>query len=173
MALLSKQDVITGLSRLGDVAFAEGLTLDLILVGGGVMVLDLSARNSTHDIDVVPLFPTESAKVRKFAAKLAADHGWREDWLNDAAKGYMVGPTSPNLIFESRGIRVYRPGYNQLLAMKLCAWRDDVDISDAGILLSKVSGSREEVWKSVSPHLLPGRELTAKYAFDDLWEQAR
>lgn len=137
------------------------------------MVVDLSAREATHDIDAIVLFATESATVRRIAARLAAKNGWPDDWLNDAAKGFMVGPTTPSLILEAPGIRVFRPAYSQLLAMKLCAWRDDVDISDATLLLSKLSGTRSEVWDAVLPHLLPGRELIAQYAFDDLWEQTR
>jgi hypothetical protein len=141
MALLSKQDVIDGLTRLGQLAEDEGLALDLLLVGGGVMVLDLSAREATHDIDAVALFSTSPATVRRIATRLAADTGWPDGWLNDAAKGFIVGTTMPKLIFEAPGIRVFRPAYSQLLAMKLCAWRDDVDISDATLLLSKMPGT--------------------------------
>jgi hypothetical protein len=171
MGLLNRQDVIDGLTQLGRLAGAEGLALDLLLVGGSVMVLDLSARESTHDIDAVALFSTTPATLHRIAARLAAENGWHEDWLNDAAKGFLVGPTMPKIIFEAPGIRVFRPAYSQLLAMKLCAWRDDVDISDAALLLSKLPGTREEIWNEVLPHLLPGRELTARYAFEDLWEQ--
>ena len=61
---------------------------------------------------------------------------------------------------------------NQLLAMKLSAWRDDVDIDDARLLLTKLVGDREQVWSQIEPHLVPGRELKAQYAFADLWEAA-
>ena len=54
--------------------------------------------------------------------------------------------------------------------MKLSAWRDDVDISDARLLLPEVQGTREEVWSTVEPFLVPGRELKARFAFEDLWE---
>jgi hypothetical protein len=57
--------------------------------------------------------------------------------------------------------------------MKLSAWRDDVDIADAQVLLREFSGKRAEVWSLVEPYLVPGRELKAKYAFDDLWEAER
>ena len=53
--------------------------------------------------------------------------------------------------------------------MKLCAWRDDVDVSDARFLLSKIPGDREAVWSAVVPHLLPGRELKASYAKGFAW----
>jgi predicted nucleotidyltransferase len=58
----------------------------------------------------------------------------------------------------------------QLLAMKLSAWRDDLDIEDARLLLSKIEGDRERVWEQVEPYLVPGRELKSEYAFEDLWE---
>jgi hypothetical protein len=57
--------------------------------------------------------------------------------------------------------------------MKLCAWRDDLDINDARLLLSLFAGSREEVFSRIRPFLVPGRELRAQYAFDDLWEAHR
>lgn len=61
---------------------------------------------------------------------------------------------------------------HQLLAMKLCAWRDDVDIADARLLLTKLPSAKDEAWQLVEPHLQRGRELKARYAFDDLWEEA-
>jgi hypothetical protein len=56
--------------------------------------------------------------------------------------------------------------------MKLCAWRDDLDISDARRLLQEIVSRRgkEEIWESLEPYLVPGDELTAQYAFLDLWE---
>lgn len=62
------------------------------------------------------------------------------------------------------------PPPHQLLAMKLSAWRDDVDVEDARLLLSKLPPDREEVWRLVESHLVPGRETKAYYAFCDLWE---
>ena len=54
--------------------------------------------------------------------------------------------------------------------MKLCAWRDDVDIEDALALLGLLAGGHNDVWQRVETFLVPGRELKARYAFDDLWE---
>ena len=65
-----------------------------------------------------------------------------------------------------------------LLALKpaLLRWnnclRDDLDISDARRLLQEIKSGRakDEIWQSLEPYLVPGDELTAQYAFLDLWE---
>jgi hypothetical protein len=110
--------------------------------------------------------------VRTWATVIAREYGWPDDWLNDAAKGYLIGVSRGPILLEAPGIEVRQPAIEQLLAMKLCAWRDDVDIADAGRLLSDLaSGSnRVDVWQRVIPYLAPGRELKAQYAFEDLWE---
>jgi len=171
MATIDRQDILAALKRLGDLAAARGERLDLLLVGGGVMVILFGTRSATRDLDVVILSPSDRAHVRALAATVASEMGWPSDWLNDAAKGFLSGPADGPVIFQSDGIVVRRPSIEQLLAMKLCAWRDDVDIADARRLLQEFSGSRDETWNKVKPFLPPGRELTAADAFADLWEE--
>jgi hypothetical protein len=172
MATLSKPELIAALTRLGELATARGESIELLLVGGTAMVLAFDARESTRDVDVLILAPEKAATVRALADVVAAELGWASHWLNDGAKGFFVGPTCGPIVLKAPGIVVRRPEVEQLLAMKLCAWRDDVDIGDARRLLSELSGSREEIWHRIEPFLQPGRELNAKYAFDDLWEEA-
>jgi len=93
-----------------------------------------------------------------------------EDWLNEGAKGYLHGLEPGEILFEAPSLTVRAVASQQLLAMKLSAWRDDIDIADARLLLSKLQGTREQVWSLVEPYLVPGRELKARYAFEDLWE---
>ena len=171
MATIDKQNILAALTRLGELAAARGQQLDLLLLGGGIMVIVFDARNATRDLDVVILSPPDKAQVRELAAAVAEEKGWPSDWLNDAAKGFLTGPLSGPAIFESHGIMVRRPTIEQLLAMKLCAWRDDVDIADARRLLQELGGSQEEIWRRVEPFLQLGRELKATYAFADLWEE--
>lgn len=54
--------------------------------------------------------------------------------------------------------------------MKLSAWRDDVDVADARRLLQELRGGKDEIWNEVQKYLVPGLELKAQYALDDLWE---
>lgn len=110
--------------------------------------------------------------MRAAAARVGARLGIPEDWLNDGAKGYVHNLALGDIVFENATLRVRVLAVPQLLAMKLSAWRDDGDIADARLLLSKVSGDKEEVWGLIEIHIVPGRELKARFAFEDLWEAA-
>lgn len=123
-------------------------------------------------MDAVILSPREARIVRNLARQVAEEFDWSEDWLNDGAKGYLVGISKGPLVFQAPGIEAHAPSLEQLLAMKLSAWRDDVDISDARRLLQEVVSGRkqDDVWQSLEPFLVKGDELTAQYAFLDLWE---
>jgi hypothetical protein len=170
MATLDRDQLIAALTRLGEIAGAEGHALDLLCVGGSLMVLAFRARLSTRDLDVVILEPREAAIARGWALRVADEFGWPADWMNDGAKGFLVGPVEMTVLFAAPGITLRRPAIAQLLAMKLSAWRDDVDVDDAARLLQEMSGTRDEIWARVVPHLQPGRELKAQLAFEDLWE---
>lgn len=174
MALIDRKEMEAALGRLGELALGEGRKVELVLVGGGAMVLGFGERESTQDLDVVIVLPEEREWIREWVQVVAGERGWAPDWLNDGAKGYVVGDVSGPVIFEAAGVMVRRLSVEQLLAMKLCAWRDDVDVSDARRLLrelvKEVGGDFESVRERVSRFFQAGRELKATYAFQDLWE---
>jgi len=172
MATLNRDDIIAALERLGQLALEETLTIELIAMGGAVMVLAYNARLSTRDVDVMIVAPRDAQRVRQLAARVAVERHWPEDWLNEGAKGYLVGISEGFLLLSSPGIVVRSPSVEQLLAMKLSAWRDDVDIADARRLLEELRSidDRDVVWSRIEPYLSPGDELTAQYGFQDLWE---
>lgn len=173
MALLHRQDMETAFRRLGELAMSENVLVRVVIVGGAAMVFGYNARHATHDVDGVIVEPSERSVIRKWISEVAAEQSWPDDWFNDAAKGFMVGVSFGRLLFSAPGIEVWQPLPEQLLAMKLGAWRDDVDVADATCLLRVLfnSGDRDDVWRQVASFLTPGRELKAKYAFDNLWEE--
>jgi hypothetical protein len=142
---------------------------ELLVVGGAAMALLYNARPTTKDVDVYIASP-EPAIVRKAAAQVASSLDLPDDWLNDGAKGFIHGLAVGVTVFEHEGLIVRALAAEQLLAMKLCAWRDTVDFNDARLLLATLPGARADVWAKVEPFLVPGREMTACYAFEDLWE---
>jgi hypothetical protein len=172
VATFSEQDIQRGLQKLGELAQARGIEIHLIAVGGAVMVLAFGARQSTRDVDVFILTPPEARIVRELAIQVADEFGWAPDWLNDGAKGYLRGISEGPVIFHAPGIKVQAPSLIQLLAMKLSAWRDEVDISDSRRIMQEIGTiyTHDELWKAMEPYLIPGDELTAHYAFLDLWE---
>ncbi len=173
MERLTKAGIRRALEALAAALPVSGAPRELWMVGGAALVLLYGARETTKDVDAFTLDPSSSAELRAAAASVAHSLGLPEDWLNDGAKGYLQGLAPGDLLFSTAGLVVRTVAPQQLLAMKLSAWRDDLDVSDARLLLSKLSGDRGFVWKLVEPHLVPGRQLKAQYAFDDLWEADR
>jgi hypothetical protein len=169
MSLLTKQEILSALQRLGQLAHEKREQIRLLILGGAVMVLVYETRPATRDVDAVILSP-EPRTVRELAKRVADEANLPPEWLNDGAKGYLVGSSELTEIYSAKGIVISRPSLTHLLAMKLSAWRDDIDIADARRLLADIAGDRDSIWSLVEPHLVPGQELKAKYAFLDLWE---
>jgi len=170
---LTRGRIVAALRALASEIKGPGTPVELIVVGGAALVLLYDARDTTKDVDAFSGDAATAAQLREAAGRVADRFGLPNDWLNDAARGYAHGLSRGPVLLETPSlvVRTLTPG--QLLAMKLCAWRDDVDVSDARLLLSKMPGDRDAVWLAVAPHLLPGRELKASYAFADLWEADR
>jgi len=169
--LLTRSEIEQALRLLGELADAEGKELQIMVVGGTAMVLGFDARLSTKDVDYAVLPPTDSAYVHRLGLQVAQQLGWNDDWLNDGAKGFLHSKSVGPVVFHSEGIQVIRPATTQLLAMKLIAWRDDVDICDAELLLSTLDAkSLGDVWQELEQFIIPGYELKARYALNDLWQ---
>jgi hypothetical protein len=167
---LSREGILRAFSALSEELARENARAELALAGGSALVLLFGARDSTKDVDAIVLDASVPGIVTGAARRIAEALGLPGDWLNDAAKGYVKGIALGETVFDSGFLKVRALAPSQLLAMKLSAWRDDVDVEDARVLLRALAGSREEIWQQVEPHLVPGRELKSRYAFEDLWE---
>lgn len=149
----------------------QGQTLTLVVAGGAAMVLRYNARLSTQDVDAFFVTPPERRATRAWAAVVARELGLPADWLNDGAKGYMQGVSYGPLLIDAPGIKVYQIGSEQLLAMKLSAWRGQQDIDDAATVLADLVGlysDKGAIWSAVAPF---ATALKAQYAFEELWER--
>lgn len=169
---LTKREITEALKELGQLAVSQGESIELMVVGGAFMVLAYESRLATKDVDVLIIAPPKAAIVRQLAEQVANERGWQPDWLNDAVKGFVRGVSSGEVLLKSPGILVRAPSVEQALAMKLSAWRQDVDINDALHLLKQMAHkSKDEIWDSIMPYLTPGTELKTQYALEDLWEK--
>jgi hypothetical protein len=166
---LSAADIRTAFDALSKELSGSAAQAEFVVVGGAALVLLYGARQTTKDVDAYFIRP-EAALVRSAAARVAGSLALPEDWLNDAAKAYLVTITEGPVVYKSKSLLVRAPSIAQLLAMKLAAWRDDIDSSDARLLLSHLHGSIEEIRALIEPMILPHQRDKASYALEDLWE---
>lgn len=124
---------------------SQGERAQLFVVGGAAMALAYDESRTTRDVDA--LFEPKG-QVRELAARLGGRHGLDEDWLNDAAKGFMPGADgAPRTVYESESLLVQVPSPEYMLAMKLHASRGERDLEDAAKLanISGITTPREGV----------------------------
>jgi len=166
---LSSADIRTAFEALSKEFVHDRERAEIVVVGGAAVVLLFGSRETTKDVDACFLTP-DASHIRAAAARVAQRLDLPDDWLNDGAKGFLVGVTRGAVLYESQFLIVRAASIAQLLAMKLAAWRDAVDRDDARLLLSRMQGSAADVWDLVKP-LVPYHQIDkAWYAFQDLWE---
>ena len=103
------------------------------LPGGAVMCLVFQARESTRDVDAV-FAPTR--EIREAARSVARTYDVPDDWLNDAAKGFVVSSPPRIQVLDLPNLRVWAPTAEYMLAMKCVSARFDThDSGDVAFLI--------------------------------------
>ena len=155
--------ILQALQALGDELTRRGVRGQIFVVGGAAMALAYSTRRVTKDIDAV--FEPKSA-IYDAAATVADDLGLPENWLNDAAKGYMPGSdVNPRPIADIHGIEVTTASPRYLLAMKLMAMRFGEDDEDIEILLRECDLHSAEEAIDLLQHMYPLQDPPVKTRF--------
>ena len=127
------------------------------------MALAYSTRRVTKDIDAV--FEPKSS-VYEAAARVAENLGLPEDWLNDAAKGFMPGKDEdPRPVPDIEGIEITTASPQYLLAMKLMAMRFGEDDEDIEILIHECGLNNAQEALELLERMYPSREPLPKTRF--------
>ncbi|MDM8521625.1 DUF6036 family nucleotidyltransferase [Anaerolineales bacterium HSG6] len=130
---LSKQKIITYLQKLNEELTKINTKGEICLYGGAVMCLVYNARPSTKDVDAI-FQPTQA--LREAIKQVAISENLRDDWLNDAVKGFVVNH-SQRVFLDLSHLMVYVPEPDYLLAMKTLAARvDGTDKGDVEFLIN-------------------------------------
>lgn len=153
--MLDRTDILSALSALDEELQRQGLQGEIVLVGGAALVLSHEARLGTKDVDAILLVPAQALKAA--ASVVAASLGLPDDWLNDRAWVFAAGVAPGPVVYSSATLLVRSASSAQLLAMKLSAMRDSVDYNDAELLLSSMTGTRDEIWAELEPFLDPSQ----------------
>jgi hypothetical protein len=129
------------LMRLAELAREDGVELRLRITGGAVMMMAFNARKlGTRDVDVLSAQPSD--RLAKYAAIIASERGWPENWLNDSAKKFEQDAAIPdNEDVELRsepGLRVTRLSLRRLLAWKLARYASE---------RTRMGYNLEDVWE--------------------------
>ena len=172
---LTKADMTRLFGRLDQELAATGSKGELYLVGGAVMCLVFEARESTNDLDA---FFKPVRLVRKAAARMAADLGLDDDWLNDAVKGYLSTNADFNDYLELPNLRVLTASAAYLLAMKCLAMRlgeEFQDEQDVRFLLRYLNITRYEAAVEVVARYYPIERVPQKtlYALEEMLGEGR
>jgi hypothetical protein len=77
---MSAADMRAYLTEVGARLAARGITGEIVLAGGAVMVMALAARAGSRDIDAV--FTVEAEAIKQAAREVAAARGLKAIWLN-------------------------------------------------------------------------------------------
>ncbi len=166
----SRVEILEALQALGNELSSQGIHGQIFIFGGAAMALAYSTRRVTKDIDAV--FEPKSS-IYEAAAKVAEELGLPEDWLNDAAKGFMPGKDEdPRPVPDIQGIEITTASPRYLLAMKLMAMRFGEDDEDIEVLIRECElGSVQEtlellgqMYPAVEP--LPKTRLFLEEIFD-------
>lgn len=159
---LTKVDMSRLFKRLNQELAAAGTKGELYLVGGAVMCLVFEARESTKDLNA---FFKPLRIMRKAAARIAADLGLDDDWLNDAVKGYLSTKADFDEYLELPNLTVLTATPEYLLAMKCLAMRlgeEFQDEQDVRFLLRYLNITRYEAAVEVVARYYPMERVPQK-----------
>lgn len=153
------------LTRLGELAQDQGLTLEVSLYGGALMMLAYDARAVTKDVDAI-VHP--SAVGRKLVAQVGQEMGLPENWLNDQVKMFLAPSQQLRSIpWEGPGIQLTAPTTGYLLAMKALACRNPLpgyegDIGDLRFLIRKMEISSVDEIQAYIDRYYPDDVITSE-----------
>jgi len=177
---LSRETILKTFQEMSDELKRRGVTGELCLFGGTVMVLAFAARPSTKDVDAI-FQPTQA--IREIALAVAEANGLEENWLNDAAKGFISArhQTVSGNLPQFPNLRLTMPTPEYLLAMKCMASRigavqaEADDVNDIIFLIRHLKLKKSEAVMDIVTAYYPQNKIPVKaqYLVEGLFAEGK
>lgn len=160
---LTDRDITELLSQLNDKLMQNDKSASILLSGGATMALMFNRNRLTQDIDAV-LLNGDKSGFRKIVAEVGLENELKEDWLNDAVKGYIDFNWQKQFVPTGfSNLTVYHIPADKLLAMKLTAGRTySKDKEDAINLMKYLDIKSIDEAIEILEDSVPNNLLTAK-----------
>ena len=177
---LTQELILAALRDLSDELGQQGVTGEICLFGGTVMVLAFAARLSTQDVDAI-FQPAQL--VRDIARRIAERQRLPANWLNDGVKGYVSSrhETWTGNLPQFPHLRLTMPVPEYLLAMKCMAARlggpsgEQSDVPDIIFLIRHLRlNSAKAVLDLVAEYYPANRiHVRTQYLVEGLFEEGK
>ena len=178
--MLTREQILAALRALSDQLGEKGVTGEICLFGGTVMVLAFTARLTTKDVDAL-FQPTQT--IRELARRIAGEQHLPTDWLNDGVKGFISArhETTAGNLPQFPHLRLTMPVPEYLLAMKCMAARiggtadEPSDVTDIVFLVRHLKlKSPKEVLDLVGQYYPANRiPVKTQYLVEGLFEEGK
>ena len=164
---MTTDDIRRNFELLGQELVGRGVTGEIVMAGGAVMLLVIRNRDTTRDVDAY--FATNPQEIRAAAAVVARKEGLPPHWLNDGVKGFFYSQPPTSLWAEYPGLRLYTVDPDYLLAMKVLAARPQ-DVGDITALVDYIGLSSAPDILAVVQRYIPASLLSprSRYLVEDL-----
>ena len=177
---LNRESILRALTSLSEELGRQGVTGELCLFGGTVMVLAFSARLATKDVDAL-FQPTPL--IRELARSIGEEQHLPEGWLNDGVKAFVSSrhETTAGNLPQFPHLRLTMPVPEYLLAMKCMAARlggttgEASDVSDIVFLIRHLQLESAAAVLEIVGQYYPANRIPVKtqYLVEGLFEEGR
>jgi hypothetical protein len=167
---LDRETIVRALSRLSELLGDRGITGEVCLLGGTVMVLAFQTRARTKDVDAI-FHPAQV--IRELARVVQAEMDLPEGWINDGAKGFVSArhETTAGDLPQFEHLRLTAPTAEYMLAMKCMAARiadrpeERGDLGDIAFLIHHLGLRSPDQAMSIVARYYPEEQIPARTRF--------
>ena len=167
---MTREEIKKYLGELNEELRLSDVKGELCLYGGAVMALVYDARPDTKDVDAIF---KPSTQIRDAATKVANANHLRDDWLNDAVKGFLV-PHQQRILFDLSNLKVFVPEADYLLAMKAISARSNtLDAADVRFLIDLLQMKSAEAVLDIVEKYYPRQQIkpATQFFIEELFGQ--